>query len=156
MLAIDIPGFGELRLEHLVLDFNGTLAEDGKLLDGVAPALRELARVLTIHVVTADTFGRAAEELAALPLRLLVLRSADQARAKLQFVEHLGPSAVVAVGNGRNDQEMLRAAALAFAVVQREGAAAATLANADVVSPGIVQALELLEHPLRLVATLRG
>ena len=46
MIAVDIPGYRELRLEHLVLDYNGTLAEDGKLLpgvavtDGVASALR--------------------------------------------------------------------------------------------------------------------
>jgi len=82
MLAIDIPGFGDLRLEHLVLDCNGTLAEDGKLLDGVAPALRELSAKLTIHVITAGTFGRAAEELAGLPLQLVVLRNGDQAKAK--------------------------------------------------------------------------
>jgi soluble P-type ATPase len=156
MLAIDIPGFGDLRLEHLVLDYNGTLAEDGKLLDGVATPLRELSAKLTIHVITADTFGRAAEELAGLPLQLLVIRNRDQARGKLEFVQHLHAGTVVAVGNGRNDQEMLRAVGLSVAVVQREGAALVTLANADVVVPGIVQALELLQHPLRLVATLRA
>jgi len=40
MIAVDIPGYRELRLEHLVLDYNGTLAEDGKLLPGVATTLQ--------------------------------------------------------------------------------------------------------------------
>ena len=43
MIAVDIPGYRELRLEHLVLDYNGTLAEDGKLLPGVATTLQALA-----------------------------------------------------------------------------------------------------------------
>ena len=57
MIAHTIPGLGTLRLQHLVLDFNGTLALDGRLLPGVRPRLRRLARRLELHVVTADTFG---------------------------------------------------------------------------------------------------
>lgn len=34
MVEIDIPGFRTLRLEHLVLDVNGTLALAGGLLAG--------------------------------------------------------------------------------------------------------------------------
>jgi hypothetical protein len=29
-MELAIPGFGTLRLEHLVLDYNGTLALDGR------------------------------------------------------------------------------------------------------------------------------
>ena len=35
----DIPGSPPLRIRHLVLDLNGTLALDGRLLPGVAEAL---------------------------------------------------------------------------------------------------------------------
>ena len=38
MLRTDIPGFGSLRIEHLVLDYNGTLALDGRMLPGRACA----------------------------------------------------------------------------------------------------------------------
>ena len=51
---------------------------------------------------------------------------------------------------------MLAEAALGIAVVGPEGAAAATLAAADVVAPGIFSALDLLANPLRLTATLRA
>lgn len=156
MLAIDVPGFGDLRLEHLVLDYNGTLAEDGKLVDGVALMLRALSAKVMIHVITADTFGRAAEELAGLPLQLVVIGTADQAEAKLEFVRALDANRVVAIGNGRNDRKMLEVVALGIAVVQREGAAQVTVSNADVICPGIVEALQLLQHPLRLTATLRA
>jgi len=41
-------------------------------------------------------------------------------------------------------------------VIRKEGGSAAALASADVASPGILDALELLRHPKRLVATLRS
>ena len=156
MIAIDIPGFGKLELEHLVLDFNGTLALDGRLLPGVAEALSALAGSIHIHIVTADTFGLAKAQLAGLPVALTVLPVEEQAAAKRQFVSALGAGKVVAIGNGRNDREMLGAAAVGIALVQREGGAAETVASADLVSTSILDALELLQNPKRLVATLRS
>jgi soluble P-type ATPase len=155
MIEIEIPGRGPVRLEHLVLDYNGTLALDGALLDGVAGRLHRLAGRLQIHVLTADTFGRAAESLADLPCELSTLPPGEQDRGKLERVQALGPDRCVCVGNGRNDALMLEAAALGLCVVLQEGASATTLAAADVVCTSITAALDLLEHPLRLVATLR-
>jgi soluble P-type ATPase len=155
MLQISIPGMGDLRMEHLVLDFNGTLAVDGVLLEGVRERLSRLAQDLRIHVVTADTFGRAGQELEGLPCELAVLKSDGQARAKAAYVRRLGASVTAGIGNGRNDRLMVEAAALGLAVVQGEGAAAATVAAADVVAPDVLAGLDLLLEPTRLVATLR-
>lgn len=156
MYALDIPGFGHLELKHLVLDFNGTLAVDGHCLPGVAEALHSLSTTLHIHVLTADTFGRAAEELAGLPIELLKIPRTGQAEAKRAFVERLDPVHVVAIGNGRNDRAMLERAALGIAVIQAEGIAADAVGAADVIVTGILDALQLLRHPLRLTATLRA
>lgn len=156
LLQIDIPGFGTLRLQHLVLDYNGTLACDGVLIEGVAGRLRRLAASLTLHVVTADTFGNARAALKDLPCQVVVLAPESQDVAKLAYTERLGRERTVCVGNGRNDRAMLEAAAIGIAIVQSEGSAAETLAMADVVCPSILDALDLLDHPLRLVATLRS
>jgi soluble P-type ATPase len=156
MIAVDIPGLRELRLEHLVMDYNGTLAEDGKLLPGVAATLKALAGTLQIHVVTADTFGCAVEQLAGLPVDLIVVPDVAQADRKLEFITSLNADKVVAVGNGRNDRKMLEAAALGIALIQREGGAVETLLCADVAATGILDALALLQFPKRLVATLRS
>ncbi len=155
MISIAIPGFGALTFEHLVLDFNGTLAVDGALLPGVTERLAALAPQLSIHVLTADTHGTAAPALAGVACSLDVTPPSGQAEAKRGFVEALGAERVVAVGNGRNDRLMLSAARLGIAVIQREGAAAEAIASADLVVPTIVDALDLLARPLRLVATLR-
>lgn len=156
MIAIDIPGFAKLKLAHLVLDYNGTLALDGRLLPGVAKALCGVAPRIDIHVVTADTFGLAKAQLAELPVELTIVPVEDQAAAKLRFVNALGANTVVAIGNGRNDRKMLGAADLGIALVQHEGGAAEALASADVISTSILDALDLLHNPKRLVATLRS
>lgn len=155
MLEIAIPGAPTLRLEHLVADFNGTLACDGALLPGAREALVRLAEKLTLHVVTADTFGNVRMALAGIPCQLAVLPAGAQDLAKLHFVEARGAAGCVCVGNGRNDRLMLAAAGLGIAVMQREGVAVETLLAARVVVPDIGAALELLLHPQRLVATLR-
>jgi soluble P-type ATPase len=155
LLDIAIPGAATLNLEHLALDFNGTLAVDGALVSGVAEALRHLASRLDIHVLTADTFGTARAALAGLPTRLVVLPPGQHDEAKRRHVEQLGADRCVAIGNGHNDRLLLEAAALGIVVVQLEGAALPTLLAADVVVPDIVGALALLLHPSRLIATLR-
>lgn len=156
MIEVEIPGHPGLRLEHLVLDHNGTLAVDGILAPGVGERLTALAGELTIHVVTADTFGRAREQLRDLPVAVSILPAGDHARAKLEFVRGLGEKSVAAMGNGRNDRLMLEAAALGIAVLLDEGAAVESVRAADILCRDITSALDLLLHPLRLRATLRS
>ena len=152
MLHVPVPGVGELRLEHLVLDVNGTLTDRGRLLDGVAERLRTVGSVLALHVVSSDTYGNAEEIAAGAGAAFRRVTHGDEKRA---FVERLGPAATAAVGNGRNDVAMLRAAALGIAVIGPEGANAAALAAADVVAGSIGAALDLLADPQALAATLR-
>ena len=70
MLTISIPGRGDLVLRHLLLDYNGTIAEDGHLAEGVAQRVEALSRLLEIYVVTADTHGTAAAACAGVPVRV--------------------------------------------------------------------------------------
>lgn len=155
MLSIDIAGFGLLRIEHLVLDFNGTLAVDGNLLPGLRPRLLRLAERLRIHVVTADTFGKARVALRHVPCALTILEGGAEDRAKAAYVRRLGAVRSACIGNGRNDRLMLKVAALGIAVVQKEGAASESVLESDIVVSDVRDALELLVKPWRLVATLR-
>ncbi len=155
MIEVSVPGFGELRLTCLVLDFNGTLAVGGMLLPGVAPLLGALAHTVDVHVLTADTFGSTRRELSGVPCAVTVLEPDGQDAAKADFVKRLGSRNTAAIGNGRNDRLMLREAALGIAVIQGEGAAFDTLRAALVVSTDIRDALGLLLNPNRIIATLR-
>ena len=154
MLKIEIPGGDTLQAEWLLLDFNGTLAQDGRLLPGVGERLRQLATFMKVVVLTADTFGGASEELKGLPLELRALPAQGQDAAKRDAAnEHAG--GVFAIGNGCNDALMLAAADLGLCVIQAEGAATDAMNAADVVCTSILAALDLLLHPKRLQATLR-
>lgn len=155
MLCIDIPGSTRFTLEHLVLDYNGTLAFDGTLLPGVGPVLKELSEQLAVHVLTADTFGCAALELQGLPLTLSIVPAGNQDEHKKNYVEVLGAERCACIGNGRNDCLMLACAAVGIAVIQKECAAVAALQCADIIAPDIFSALGLLQNPLRMAATLR-
>jgi soluble P-type ATPase len=156
MIEIAIPGDGSLRLSFLVLDYNGTLACNGALLDGVAERLIALSKNLSLHVVTADTFGSVETALRSLPCTVRILPQTGQNHAKMAYVSQLGRNETVCIGNGRNDRLMLQVAALGIAVVGPECAAVDALQAADVVAPSIRSALDLLLNPLRLVATLRS
>jgi P-type E1-E2 ATPase len=155
MIELHIPGYRRLKLEHVVFDYNGTLAVDGELLAGVCEALTNLAAGLRVHILTADTFGSVKRALGGVPCTVNILPPSDQDEAKRQYVQTLGADKCICVGNGRNDRLMLQDAAVGIAVILAEGAAAQTLAAADVVCTEILAAMELLQHPLRLTATLR-
>ncbi len=156
MLEVDIPSRGMLRLEHLVLDVNGTIALDGQLIPAAYERLERLSKTLDLWLVSADTQGTLTELATALRTRWRRLQSGDEATQKAVLVGELGAERVVAIGNGANDAMMLRQAALGIAVLGGEGLAAVCLAAADVVVPSIEAALDLLLYPRRLIATLRA
>ena len=156
MITVHIPGGEEtLDIRHLVLDFNGTLALDGKIKPGVAALLRELSRQVQVHIVTAGTFGGVENEVRDIPCVLKILHGADQTAQKARYVAELGADCTACIGNGRNDRAMLEASRLGILTVQEEGAATASLLAADIVCGDIHSALQLLLRPLRLTATLR-
>ncbi|WP_460223300.1 HAD family hydrolase [Paraburkholderia terrae] len=156
MLKLEIPGFGNLALSHLVLDYNGTLAVDGHVLEGVHDELQTLAEHLDIHVVTGNTHGDAQLRLEGWKVHLTCLPPLGQAQAKKDYVEKLGSNRTVAIGNGRNDAPMLKAAAIGIAVLGSEGLAVDAVRDADIVVRHPIDALGLLLHPTRLVASMRA
>jgi P-type E1-E2 ATPase len=155
MIELNIPGRGNLQLHHLVTDVNGTLAVDGQLLDGLVKKIAALRDRLTVHLLTADTHGRQAIIDGQLNLKAICVSPGNEAAQKADYVRRLGSETVVAIGQGANDAEMLKAAALSICVMSAEGVAVETLTAADLVTPDIFTALELLDKPLRIVASLR-
>ncbi|RPI33978.1 MAG: HAD family hydrolase [Chloroflexota bacterium] len=155
MIELVIPGRGTFELEHLVCDVNGTLAVDGQLLDGLARTLTNLRDRLSLHLLTADTFGAQQIIDRQLNIQAVRIQPGDESEQKAAYVRKLGAENVVAIGQGANDAEMLRTARLGICVLSVEGSASETILAADIVVSNIFVALELLEKPLRIVASLR-
>jgi len=155
MFEIEIPGFGDVKLQHLVTDFTGTLSFNGKLIPGVRERLTSIAEFLNIHVLTSDTFGTALSELEGIRCKPYVLQGEYHDLQKEEYVERLGAGSVVAFGNGNNDRKMLRAARIGIAVTEGEGCAVDILMAGAIHVTSINSGLELLLNPKRLKATLR-
>jgi P-type E1-E2 ATPase len=155
MIELTIPGRGVYEFEHLVMDVNGTLAIDGQLMDGVAKKITSLRDRLTVHLLTADTHGKQAVIDQQLGLTAVRIMPGGESLQKAEYVRRLNSEKVIAIGQGANDAEMLEAARLGICVMSVEGVAKETLLAADMIAPDIRSALELLEKPLRIIASLR-
>jgi soluble P-type ATPase len=158
-ITIDIPGFGKLQINAILSDYTGTLSFSGKLVPGIKDRLRRLAELVDIHVVTADSFGTAEEELNGLPLVCRKLKGEKEDVQKAHYAVELNPRYVASFGNGNNDRLHMKvvkgAGGLAIAVENGEGCALEAILNANVLVVGAVNALDLLLEPTRLRATLR-
>jgi soluble P-type ATPase len=142
-------------LQHLVFDYNGTIARDGNLLSNIDRTFTDLSAHFTIHVLTADTCGTAEKELSGLPCLVKVLHGDKTAEKKASYVQDLGAEGVACIGNGANDCLMFKAARLSIAVLEGEGMAIRAIRNADILVRSIYDALGLMLIPKRIVATLR-
>ena len=165
-IRINIPGFGELHIKAICSDYTGTLSCEGKLISGVKKRLRELGRVVDIHIVTSDTRKTARRELEPLTREgSVTLRDQieldDHDRFKRDYAKKLGIDMkhVAIFGNGRNDmkwlEEVKEKGGLAIAVDVGEGCAVEAMMNANVFVTGITNALDLLLDEKRVIGTLR-
>jgi len=155
VIKFTVPGLGDYSIEHLVMDVNGTLAVDGQLIDGVAAKIASLRGQLSIHLLTADTHGRQTVIDQQLSLTAVRITPGGESLQKADYVRRLGSEKVAAIGQGANDAEMLVCARLGICVMSVEGVAKEILLASDLVAPTILSALELLEKPRRIAASLR-
>ncbi|MGA1795697.1 MAG: HAD family hydrolase [bacterium] len=155
MIRIGIPGFKTVEIDNLILDFNGTIALDGDLLDGVDERLVELSHLVNIYIITADTFGLVETRCKGLPVNIRKIPAGEEADRKRILLERMGCEHTVAMGNGANDVQMLERACVGIAVMGKEGTCAAALKAADICVPDACTGLDLLLFPKRITATLR-
>ena len=152
---IDIPNFKMVNITDIVCDYNGTIAKDGKVLPQIKALFEQLSEEYTLHVITADTFGSVHAQLKEYDTTIKVLSSDNHTEEKAQYIKTLGADNCIALGNGNNDKEMLLSAAIGIAILGNEGCAKDALLNSDLMCKSVSEALELLLHQKRLVATLR-
>lgn len=155
MIEVMVPGWRPLTLNTVMLDYNGTLAVDGELLDGVAERLRQLADTCRVIVLTADTHSSARRALDDLPVEIQIIDPGSEAMSKRFALDASGTMQTAFIGNGANDEKAVAAAAVGIVIVGPEGAFGPTLQAADLVVSTPLDALDLLLHPTRLVAGLR-
>lgn len=152
---IEIPNFKTLKIEHIVCDYNGTIAKSGLVLPEVKELFKKLTQRYTLHVITADTFGTVHQQLEGFDVTVKVLNTQNHTKEKADYIAELEAQKCAAIGNGNNDKDMLLSASVAIAILGDEGCAKDALLSADIVCKNIEDALSLFVHTKRLIATLR-
>ena len=157
MIEITLPGRNKtLILKNLLLDLNGTLTNAGVLSAGVKDRIEKLKEQLDIYLLTADTYGTGKVISEELGITLIKVDEINGGEDKKSFLQQLHGQTSVAVGNGYNDTLMLDEAALSIIIMGQEGCAISAWLKADIAVTNILDALDLLLNPVRIVATLRA
>ncbi len=154
-MKIDIPGWGSLDIENIVIDLNGTIATGGRVPRKTKEKINSLSDQVNIYILTADTQGTASEEILGMKAELIKVPEEDSKQGKFDFLKTLNLEVTVAIGNGSNDQIVLKEAALGIAILGDEGVSVCAIKSADIVVRNIQDALDLFLEPKKLIATLR-
>ncbi len=155
MISVSVPGWGDLDIEYLVVDYNGTCAFDGKIKENVKEMLDKVSRYIKVFIITSDTYGNIDTEGNTIGFSIIKVGKEGSGAEKAKIIRELGPEKIVAIGNGSNDVLMLKEAALGIGVIGEEGCSKDVLREADFVVKNVTDALSILMHPERIVATLR-
>ena len=156
-MEVNIPGRGIIRIENLLLDYNGTIACDGKVIPLVKEKIEAITKVgISVHLVTADTHGTAGDQCVNMTIEIQIFHNSNVAENKREIVEKLGAENCMCIGNGFNDGSMFEACSISIIVMGAEGCCTKSLMKADIVCKNIEDALDLILKPNRIIATLRG
>lgn len=156
MITYEIPGREKIEIENVVLDYNGTIAVDGKVIEGAKELISKLRKYTNIYVLTADTYGTVREECSDIDAEVLTFPKENAGEFKREIVEKLNGQNTICVGNGYNDIPMFIKSILSIAVIEGEGASGKLLAYADIVTRSIIEALEIILNKNKVKAALRN
>jgi soluble P-type ATPase len=154
MISIPRPGLEPIEIDFILIDFDGTLASDGRIHPKAKDRLNLLSKKTRVVVLAKGEKERVEGALNRVKAELAFVPEGAASQAKLDLLRQLGPTRGVAIGNGVEDAPFIEEAALGICILGKEGTAVSVLSKADLVFTDIVHALEFLLKPLRQKATL--
>lgn len=154
MIAIQRPGQTPLEIEYLLIDYEGTLAMDGRVHPKAKDKINLIAKRISVYILAKSEQERVEKSLKNVKAELLFMTEGEASAEKSSILRKLGSEKTVAIGNGVDDAPMLEESGFSICVIGKEGTSGETLKRADLVVTDILDALDLLLKPLRQKATL--
>jgi len=153
-MEYSIPWYKKpLILDTLILDLNGTISVDGKLIVWVENKIDSLKKSWrTILLCSGDTQWTA--DTIAKKIGAVLYHCKDQ-HDKEKILKKNKAKHSVAIGNGNIDVKLMKKCELSIAVIQAEWCSRKAIESSDIVCTNIVDALDILLLPKRLIATMR-
>jgi len=157
MKIYEIPNYKRLEIENILLDINGTIQFSGKISEELKQKLIELKQKFQIILISADTRGNLKEIASELGVNYEKLtKKRSEREQKEKIVEKYNKENTIAIGNGNNDELMLKKAALGIAIIGSEGASIKAINSADIIVTNPIDAIDLILEEKKLIATLRS
>ncbi|MHA1149323.1 MAG: HAD family hydrolase [Promethearchaeota archaeon] len=157
MKKIQIPNHGELIIKNIIFDINGTLQFKGVISDEIISKFRELKKIYNVYLVSSDTRGNLKTIASKLEVEYVKInpKGITDSEAKNQELIKLGKDITIAVGNGNNDDLMLKNAVIGIVIIGTEGASVKSIINADVAFNDPINAIDFLLDDTMIISTLR-
>src|SRR5699024_4615301 len=134
----------DIKIENIVFDYNGTIAVNGKLANGVSQLINILSKYANIYILTADTYGTVEKECMDIEGKVLTFPLGNAGDFKREIVKNLGGEKTLCVGNGYNDILMFEESALSIGIIEAEGASGKLLTKADIVARDIIDGINII------------
>jgi soluble P-type ATPase len=154
MISIQRPGMESLDIHFVLIDFEGTLAMDGRVHPKAKDKVNLLSKRATIYILTKSNREKVEEALRKMKVEILYVTEGDSSQQKLNALQRLGPHQTAVIGNALDDVRIMEQAGLGMCVIGKEGASAEAMAKADLVVTHVLDALDFLLKPLRQRAIL--
>ena len=154
MISIQRPGMEDLDIHFVLIDFEGTLAMDGRVHPKAKDKVNLLSKRATIYILTKSNREKVEETLRKMKAEILYVAEGDSSQQKLNVLQRLGPHQTAVIGNGLDDGQIMEQAGLGMCVIGKEGSSTEAMAKADLVVTHVLDALDFLLKPLRQRATL--
>ena len=154
MIVIQRPGQDPIEIEFILIDFEGTLAQDRRVHPKAKDKMNLLSKRTTLYILTKGEKETVEEVLKKVKAEIVYLTEGASSQGKLDLLRQLGETKTVTIGNGVDDVPMLEEAGLGICVIGKEGTSTEAMMKADIVVANVLDALDFLLKPLRQKATL--
>lgn len=155
MIKLNIPCYKKINIDNIIFDYNGTLAVDGRLIDGIKERLVEISKYVKPYIITADTFGTVRENFKDIDVEIKIISKENGSMDKFNLVKELGFERTIAVGNGNNDELMLRESVIGVGILGEEGLSSKALLASDIIIKDVKDIFDMITNKKRMIATLR-
>jgi soluble P-type ATPase len=152
-MKYQVTGVGEIEINTIVLDLNGTLAVNGIIPAGVEEKLNKLKELgFEIILFTGNQRGDAQVQCDRLGIDFKQAKTSEEKEAL--FLEY-DVETTAAIGNARIDLGKFKHAKVSVATLQAEGIHTGILSEVDVIVPTINDALQFFIDADVFGATMR-
>jgi soluble P-type ATPase len=154
MLSVLRPGQDPLEIDSIFVDFEGTLAADGRVHPKAKEKINLLSKRTRICLFAKGDRGTCEKSLRKIRAEIVYLAEGTASMQKIDRLRAAGPKRTIVIGNGLDDVQALEEAGLGICVIGKEGASGEAMKQADLVVLNVMDALDFLLKPLRQKATL--